>query len=79
MPRLIRYFDKATEEERGSLFLINPDLKELQTIFAEPETQPMYDCWPIDSEKARLLRKFVSEDFVFDFSRHEYFLEYDTD
>ncbi|KZL13037.1 hypothetical protein [Pseudovibrio sp. Ad37] len=79
MPRLIRYFDKETEEVSGQIALANPDLAELRFIFDVPKHDPMYDCWRIDGRTEHQLRKYIDQEIVFDYSKYDYFLEYDTD
>ncbi|UTW53861.1 hypothetical protein [Kordiimonas sp. SCSIO 12610] len=72
--RYIAVFQKEEDCLVGEIVLNDPQLNMLQKIFNEPETNPMYDCWDINSREAKLLQKYNILEEELDFSKYEYFL-----
>jgi hypothetical protein len=61
LERLVRCFDKQTEELAKELPLRGTTLQQLQEIFSVPVDDPMYDCFPIERRHVQKLEPFLSE------------------
>jgi hypothetical protein len=77
MAHVIRYFDKHNEDYAGELALPSISLEKLQAIFKADADNPLYDSFPITKVEIYLINKEVSSAIDLDFSRYDYFLEYD--
>ncbi|WED25507.1 hypothetical protein L3V77_10555 [Vibrio sp. DW001] len=77
MSRVIRYFDKVTEDFVDEITLPDIALKELQESFGTSSDDPMYEVFPIGEQNSIFLKRYV--DVNFDFVKFDYFLDYDAD
>ena len=75
MPRVIRFFDKKTEEFKGEIFLPNIEVEILKHIMKFDSDDPLgYYCYPVNEIQANF---FAQKGVLFDFLRFDYVLEYD--
>jgi len=73
MHRIIRCFDKKTEELIQEIPLPDIPLCQLQSAFSLGADEPMYDCYPVNKKLIALLSEFTSINFELD--EFDYFLE----
>ena len=75
MTRVIRFFDKTTEELAGEIELTDIDVVKLQKLFGVSADNPMYDCFEINSSMVPYFRQMHQLDLKLD--KFDYFLEFD--
>lgn len=71
--RVIRWFNRDTDELAGSAPMLNLDLRALQAMYDRPSDDPMYDCYPIGPIQATQLQAYVG--VPIDLTRYDYFIE----
>lgn len=76
MGHAIVVYSKLNEEYVEEVDASSIELLSLQAIFSTPESDPMYECFPIDNHQAELLGQQV--DVNLNFEQYNYFLEYNT-
>jgi hypothetical protein len=74
--RVLRWFDRQTDEFVGSAPLHGISLTMLQPLFNVDAGDPMYDCFRLGPSQASQLQAFV--DVPIQLDRYEYFLEVDA-
>ncbi|MGH9646986.1 MAG: DUF7683 domain-containing protein [Bryobacteraceae bacterium] len=70
--RVLEAFRKDTETLAFETPLRDIGLRTLQMIFGVPESNPMYDCWPVEVGHVPLLQPYV--DCSIDLDRYDYFV-----
>ena len=58
MPRVIRYFDKATESYAGEVILPEIPLEQLQHLFGVEAENPMYDSFLVGEREESFFQRF---------------------
>ncbi len=76
MPRIIRYFDKTTEDFVGEITLPELPLDKLQILFGVDAKNPMYDSFLITEKEVDFIKNY--HDIKFELDRFDYFLDYDS-
>ena len=66
-------FEPPTREDMEEIEISNVSLQVLQSIFGEPEAEPMYAVYPIKPRHAKALQRYIS--VPFDIQKFDYFLE----
>lgn len=74
--RVLRWFNRSTEELAGSAPIHGPSLMELQRMFRVEPDDPMYDCYPLESAQASQLQAYV--DAPIRLNDYDYFVEADA-
>ena len=75
MPHIIRCFDRVDESYIGETQLLEIALTKLQEVFQLPPDNPMYDSYPIDEKKAKIIYEYVGVGV--EIEQYDCFLEYD--
>jgi len=76
MPKVIRtltWFDRRTEEMVGEVRLNGATLRALQKLFDIPESDPMYECYPVRAEHLDALQRWA--DLRINLDKYNYFVE----
>jgi hypothetical protein len=73
--RMLSVYEKDGEERILKQYeLANIDLAELQRLFSEPEDEPMYDSYIVQTKaQAEFLNQFI--DATIDVNRYDFFVE----
>lgn len=74
--RVLRWFDRESDELVGSAPLRGIGLPTLQQMFDVPSDNPMYDCFPVTPSQASQLQAYV--DVPIELNRFDYFVEADA-
>ena len=74
--RVLRWFNRETEELAGSAPLKNIDLPRLQRMFRAKADDPMYDCFEVTTIEAGQLQVHV--DVPIELEKYHYFVEADA-
>lgn len=74
--RCVRCFEKNGEKFLREIPVLGATLEQLQEIFATVPSDPMYDCFDIDSRHAALLEPYLPEKL--DLENSTCFLECDS-
>jgi hypothetical protein len=73
--RVLRWWDKKTEELVGEIPLTAFTLAELQQIFGVPRSDPMYDVFDVNEAHAKRLQSRIEHTIdcsAYDYSVHSY-------
>ena len=73
--RTLAYYPKEGGDDflAGEYPLNGIDLAALQALFDVPSEDPMYDCWEVGPEHAKVLQRHVEGRI--DLDRYDYFVE----
>lgn len=74
--RLLRWYDRRSDELVGSAPLQHIELPALQRIFGLAADDPMYNAYPVTAREASQLQAYV--DVPLQLDRHDYFIEADA-
>lgn len=74
MPRIIAFYQKFGDARLGQIELPSIPLDDLQAAFGEQESNPMYDCYPIDQKTADWI--FNCTGLKLKIDEFDYFLEF---
>lgn len=74
--RVVRWFDRTTDELVGSAPIHGIELGDLQRMFGVGPDDPMYDCYAVTPVQASQLQAYVDAPMLLD--RYDYFVEADA-
>ncbi len=75
--RILRWFEKEESNQLvGEEKLKDIPLKELQELFKTPETDLMYDCYPVTEKEVKAIQSLVKT--YIDLKKYAYFVEADS-
>jgi len=74
--RVMRWFDRSSDELVGSAPIRGIHLTELQRMFGVEPDDPMYDCYPVTPTQASQLQACVDVPILLD--KYDYFVEADA-
>lgn len=71
--RYISSFSKIDEAHVGTILLPKVELADMQSLFKESKSNPMYECYHLTENEADFFRSITN--IHFDFEKFDYFLE----
>ena len=74
--RVLRWFDRVSDELVGSAPILGVKLVDLQRMFGVEPDNPMYDCYPVTPTQASQIQACVDAPILLD--KYDYFVEADA-